>query len=838
ISIYNSSFLSVHQNTVRNNSWKGIMEDSSINNTINNNHASFNGHDGIHTYNCNFSKILDNYIFNNTWNGFVSQGNSNHLEILNNEVFNNTNVGLRLEYLSFSTIDSNAVYQNDENGIWLFSSSENVVINNYVFINRWEGIHLESFSSNNLLQNNLVENNDNKGIWLQNSPDNDLVNNDLHGNLAQGILIGYSNNILIDGNVVAGSWGSGLFLSHSYNLQVINNYIHENSKVVIDDISALSAGLTTRYVNGTIIDNEIFNNYDYGLLLYFSTYFDIVGNVISDNYDTGLSLESINNTMVDSNDITTNGGAGVILNNSHNNWVGNNFITHNSVNGITIINSNYNTFENNDINANGGSTSGTPVTDPLGEIRFSIQGSTSGHGIFLDPSQANYFFNNRINDNYRSGTYLLNADGNDLSDNIISNNGENGVFLENSNDNFLYRNTINGNGGSLLNNGLSVGNIKFSIQGSTSGHGIFLDPSTGNTIIGNEISQNVLNGISLFESDNNFIERNTITKNDNGIYLEDSSWNNITRNTIAKNGEFPVGDKLSSDIKFSIKGSTSGHGIFLDPSDYNTIDHNAIFGNEKHGIYLLDSDSVIIQQNSISVNRLYGVFADLNSDSSKVNENDFNQNNFMEGSQAKDDGENGDFGGNYWSDLMGDIYYIDGLAENSDDHPADAPFFPPGYEFTSPTVIYPNGGESLSGIINVQWYEPSNEKYPDEITYWVFYSNDAGSQWFIIQFGSIGTSDPTGQNVLSLEWDTKLVEDGSEYLIQVVAVDKIGSVSSDMSDDVFQIKNGIETTTTTTTDTTTETSPSLTPAWTILGSLLSIGSYGWLSVRKSRSKKN
>ncbi len=323
--------------------------------------------------------------------------------------------------------------------------------------------------------------------------------------------------------------------------------------------------------------------------------------------------------------------------------------------------------------------------------------------------------------------------------------------------------------------------------------------------------------------------------------MEDSSYCNITHNIIAKNGEFPVGDKLSSDIKFSIKGTTSGHGIFLDPSDYNTITDNTVFGNEGLGLYLMDSDKTIIKRNIFSVNRLYAVFADLNSDETLVTQNDFYSNNWVyddgqhddgqirdDGehgdSQVRDDGEHGDFTGNYWNDLIGDIYYFAGLAENSDTQPAPIPFFPPDYEFTTPTVFYPNGGETLSGEITIQWYEPSNEKYPEFISYYVFYSADAGSDWFIIPFDQMTTStDPTGQKLLNIKWDTKTVVDGSEYLIQVVAVDQVGSVVSDNSDDVFQINNGIETSTST-----------ITPAWTIIGSLLSIGSFGWLSIRKRR----
>ena len=706
------------------------------------------------------------------------------------------------------------------------------------------GIRLNNVT-NGVIKSNVVYQNS-YGIRLDNSDNNNVTSNVVHDNKYNGIYLVSSSKVLVESNT-AHTNVHGISFTNSWSNIINGNSVENNDGQGI-------AFYNSSYAN--IHENSILTSGQSGIYVQNSLEHDISHNIIKSNSVNGIVLHNTNGSTVNNNELAGNIGNGMLLINSHGNQILYNGISQNGANGITFINSNSNYIHHNDILDNYGSTIDTPIRYSrlseedqesiiiLDRIMYSIKGTTSGHGIFLDPSSGNTIEFNNIYGNTGSGAYLYEASNTEFNENVVKDNGENGVFLENSNDNRLIGNIVNGNGGSMLEDVILNSDIKFSIQGTTSGHGIFLDPSMRNTIKGNEISHNVLNGIALFESEDSIIDDNIITKNGNGIYLEDSGHNSITYNTIAENGIPPPDDSYYPDIKFSITGTTSGHGIFLDPSDYNTIDHNTIFGNENLGIYLMDSDYVTITNNSISVNRLYGIFADLNSDETLVAQNDFHSNNWVyddgrhgdgliidDGehgdSQVRDDGEHGDFTGNYWNDLVGDIYYLAGLAENSDTQPAPVPFFPAGYEFTSPTVYFPNGGETLSNNVTIMWYEPSNEKYPGEISYYVFYSGNAGSNWVIIPFNSITTTmDATGLKILSIEWNIKDLPNGSEYLIKVVAVDEVGSVVSDTSDDVFQVENGIDTTT-----------PSITPAWTIIGSLVSIGSFGWLTVRKNRNKK-
>ena len=346
--------------------------------------------------------------------------------------------------------------------------------------------------------------------------------------------------------------------------------------------------------------------------------------------------------------------------------------------------------------------------------------------------------------------------------------------------------------------------------------------------------ENLADGIHLFESSDSTITGNQVMKNNNGIYLVDSGYNTISWNTIFKNGYLDKASSISNEeIHYSMSGPTSGHGIFLDPSDVNLIEHNNIFGNAGSGIHIIDSDSTKILKNIISVNNYYGVYFDISSSESIINQNDFHHNNPEAESQGFDDGNGNLFSENYWSNYQeGDEKYpIDGGADNFDYSAVDIPNIDPEHEYTPPELIFPIGGETLSGTETIKWNgADSGISPPDEIRYWLFYSPDAGNTW-----NPLYLTITTDGSTYFAEWDTTTVNDGSEYMIQVLAIDVAGYVSIDTSRDRFTIKNGIEPsdTTTTTTDTST-TIPSLTPSWSFLIVLVGLSIYGILLHRKQK----
>ncbi|MHA1227187.1 MAG: hypothetical protein ACTSR2_09010 [Candidatus Hodarchaeales archaeon] len=98
---------------------------------------------------------------------------------------------------------------------------------------------------------------------------------------------------------------------------------------------------------------------------------------------------------------------------------------------------------------------------------------------------------------------------------------------------------------------------------------------------------------------------------------------------------------------------------------------------------------------------------------------------------------------------------------------------------STPTILTPNGGETLNGTVNIQWIA-SNDSFGHSITYTVSYSPDGGTSWVILVSGLITTH---------YDWDTNIVENGVNYLIQVNASCSEGLWEQDTSDSIFTIYN-------------------------------------------------
>ncbi len=168
-----------------------------------------------------------------------------------------------------------------------------------------------------------------------------------------------------------------------------------------------------------------------------------------------------------------------------------------------------------------------------------------------------------------------------LTDNIMSDSGSDGIVIERNNM------TLNGAGYTVLGRSTLYSAPKgialtgrtnviiknFSITGF--GDGIRLESSSnntmsGNNLVGNHISEDGGNGVTLYFSSNNTISANYISSNGGGVALDFSSLNIITRNTIS--------DNLGSH--------GYGFSIHLDQSsENNTISENILTGRTPLGIY-------------------------------------------------------------------------------------------------------------------------------------------------------------------------------------------------------------------------------------------------------------
>ncbi len=99
------------------------------------------------------------------------------------------------------------------------------------------------------------------------------------------------------------------------------------------------------------------------------------------------------------------------------------------------------------------------------------------------------------------------------------------------------------------------------------------------------------------------------------------------------------------------------------------------------------------------------------------------------------------------------------------------------HNLSAPTVLTPNGGESIFGNYDITWSD-AVESWGLPVTYDIYYSLDAGETWSEL-------TDSIEDN--SFVWDISGIPDGNQYLIRVVARSASGLVSEDVSDLVFTI---------------------------------------------------
>jgi parallel beta-helix repeat protein len=117
---------------------------------------------------------------------------------------------------------------------------------------------------------------------------------------------------------------------------------------------------------------------------------------------------------------------------------------------------------------------------------------------------------------------------------------------------------------------------------------------------------------------------------------------------------------------------------------------------------------------------------------------------------------------------------VDGLVS---EYTTGAEYEVKNHTLSAPTVLTPNGGESIFGTYDITWSE-ALESWGFPVTYDIYYSLDSGETWSVL----IEYSEDT-----NYVWDISELPDGNQYLIRVVARSVAGLVSEDVSDSVFTI---------------------------------------------------
>jgi len=261
-------------------------------------------------------------------------------------------------------------------------------------------------------------------------------------------------------------------------------------------------------------------------------------------------------------------------------------------------------------------------------------------------------------------------------------------------------------------------------------------------ISGNTVNNTTREGVFYIYSNSSLISNNCVQGNWKGIRISNSMGNAVISNTIADN----VYD-----------------GVFLVRSENNTLRGNKITNNNGSGIETLSSYNNSFESNKIADSH----------------------------SQAYDglnDGENNTFDHNYWDDwttpdndsngIVDAPYVIFGDSFSIDPYPRVI-----AHQLPAPDIIYPRGGETVTGTINITWIAV-NDSLDHEVTYSVYLSADSGLTWKILETGMITNS---------LIWNSEEVTNGGTYRVKVEVTCSTGWTAFNTSTSDFSVQNRLET---------------------------------------------
>ncbi len=286
------------------------------------------------------------------------------------------------------------------------------------------------------------------------------------------------------------------------------------------------------------------------------------------NPGAGICLENVTYGRLQDNTLDHN-YFNIYLTNSHSVLIKNNTCP-DSVYSISLRDSSsYNIIADNDcshnsnrgINLESGSHNNTAINNTCNENTF---------GIVLYQVSSNSVVNNTFISNSEDGIQVNNGDFNTFRDNTCGNSFKGFNFLGGSDFNTIANNTCNSN----------------------IGYGIYIDVSSNNTVVDNTCGSNTY-GIHLTSSDSSVVGNNTCDGNNGGILFISADLNVVINNTCDSNS-YGIYLSLSLSnlvVNNTCSGSTS-HGIYLDGSEYNDIQWNAIVDSSTSGADLYGIDNV------------------------------------------------------------------------------------------------------------------------------------------------------------------------------------------------------------------------------------------------------
>ena len=715
---------SVSDNNVSNGYGYGVLVFGDTGLTVSSNHVLYNGLDGISVLGSDSTTLSKNAVDSNSGNG-ISVVSSTYTVLANNNVNNNGLDGIHWVDSWYGTIDSNTASANSNvallnaktgsiaqtalySSMWMDPSFYNTITNN-VFSNSGTGVQLEGSDFNTFI-GNTISNNAFNGFSIIDSSSNVISSNTLTGNSNSTTLTSMMA-YLKPGSIDQTALYSSMWMDPSENNTVTNNLITNNygAGIKISEVNDSTFDSNTVTDNGfnsfivlnsssnTITNNDLSGSFNPALNTQYMAAFKPTGLTQTALYSS-MWMDPSTNNLVAHNTFDSNYGYGIVVQSSNNNYFTSNQITNNAYNGIRVLDSNGNNINDNTFTGNG---------NPLLRAEMlanskpgSITQTALYSAMFMDPSTHNNVFNNIINNNYGHGIEVQSSDYNSFSGNTITSNAGSGVFVVDSSYNTITNNDLVSNSNVTLQAQVLLNLKSGSFTQTALYSSMWMDPSTGNYVAGNTITNSPGNGIDVQSSNNNVFDQNTVTNTGmNGFNIVDSSYNNFTYNFVTYSGSTTLLDNfLAYGKPDSFTQAALYSSMWMDPSTGNIIANNnlsnangfglqvqsstgnAIYSNDMsynsmYGYYSVNSNSNKLQDNSFTFNGNYGTYFDSQSTNSDIGHNDFVSNNAGSGhTQGYDNGGN-KYADNFLIDANPNTAYtFDGSAGSKDATPSTNPF--------------------------------------------------------------------------------------------------------------------------------------------------------------------
>ena len=613
IQIINSdSYLRIENCTVYETSSVGGIVLTNVNNTIISDCISQDNYycDGMSLTNCYNITVEDNTVFNNRYRGF-DISNCPNIRILNNNVsrtsYSSVSYGIFIRDSDYSMILNNEIYY-VRYGISIGDSNHTLTNGNNLTRTYIYGIGLSGLNINNTISENTVD----TVTYLSSINGNGIQITNIYDFVDDDIL---QENSTIENNYISNCEGAGIRISGSY-------YEHHREIVVFNNtIESSKTGIYHRYSYFGLVANNTINDCDTGIVMESNNLATdvknnrMIGGGMSIDMQYGYDIE-LSNTVdgkmiyyyrnqanLDSSNFTFLGPPAQIMIRDCDNSIIDGFTFSNIVNPIIVYRCDNLSITNNIIQNTTGTGIGISSSNFV-NVSYNDFYYNDGNGLYMSGCDNSTIEYNNAYFNHQYGLRISSCDDSTIHYNNASFNDQSGFYISGVNNTIFYNNASFNSGGYGLYAGCVFSEIKYNFAYNNS-YGIYLSGAHDTEVFNNTAFNNTKYGIRNSGSDNLNITKNFVYDNgEYGIYV-----------SYAENYKQDEGGLINNNTMYN----NGLHGILIEESSNITVKYNKLTSNGKNIIIDSKCNNISLTSNTI-INGEIGISCDY-SNNTKIESN-------------------------------------------------------------------------------------------------------------------------------------------------------------------------------------------------------------------------